>query len=83
MSDCRFTLAELLEGLPKNPAPRTAEEQAWLDALPVGREILPEDLATPEAITTYLASAEATADRVYITYAQEIVAQAKLLYGFE
>lgn len=78
-----YTLAELLEGLPKSPAHRTAEEQAWLDAQPVGREILPEDLDKPEAVMAYLASAEATTDADYIAYAKEIAAEAKLLYGFE
>lgn len=83
MNKPRYTLTELLAELPRNPAPRTAEDQAWLDAPPVGREILPEDLDTPEAVIAYLASAEATADMDYIVYAKEIAAQAKLLYGFE
>lgn len=83
MNKPRYTLAELLAELAQNPAPRTAEDQAWLDAPPVGREILPEDLDTSDAVIAYLASAEATADVDYIAYAQEVAAQAKLLYGFE
>ncbi len=83
MNKPRYTLAELLEELPKNPAPRTEDEQAWLDAPPVGREILPEDLDTPEAVIAYLARAEATTGADYIANAKEVAVQATLLYGFE
>jgi hypothetical protein len=36
------TMAELLKSM-KPGAPRSEEEQAWLDMQPVGREILPEE----------------------------------------
>lgn len=48
-----------------------AEVQEWLDAKPVGREILPEDLTTEEDIASYLADAANRREPDYLAHAQE------------
>lgn len=60
---------------------RTAEEQEWLDAPPVGREILPEDLTTPEAIAAYLADAEQRGEPDYLEHAREVAEHARANLG--
>lgn len=60
---------------------RTAEVQKWLDAPPVGREILPEDSTTPEAIAAYLADAEQRGEPDYLEHAPEIAKHARANLG--
>lgn len=54
-----------------------AEVQEWLEAKPVGREILPEDLTTADAISSYLADAEKRGEPDYLAHAQEVAKLAK------
>lgn len=54
-----------------------ADDRAWLEAKPVGREILPEDLTTAEAIAIYLADAEKRDEPDYLAHAQEIAELAR------
>nr|WP_299245935.1 hypothetical protein [uncultured Halomonas sp.] len=54
-----------------------SEAQKWLEAPPVGREVLPEDLTTEEAIASYLAEAENRGEPDYSAHAQEIAELAK------
>ena len=49
----------------------------------VGRELLPEDLQTVEAIAAFLAGAEATADPAYIQHAREVAACARAMHGIK
>lgn len=78
----RYTLDELLaEASGQYPLP--PEQREWVDAPTVGRELLPEDLQTAEAIAAFLADAEATADPAYIKHAREVAAQAKAMHGLE
>ncbi|WP_413974925.1 transcriptional regulator [Stenotrophomonas acidaminiphila] len=78
----RYTLDELLavsdfsQSLP-------AVEREWVDAPAVGRELLPEDLQTAEAIAAVLAHAEASGDLDYIEHARAVAAQAKAMHGLE
>ncbi len=54
-----------------------------MNAPAVGRELLPEDLQTSEAIAAFLADAEATADPAYIKHAREVVARARAMHGIK
>ncbi|KDD36144.1 hypothetical protein, partial [Bordetella bronchiseptica] len=63
----RYTLDELLaEAEASGQYPLPPEQREWVDAPAVGRELLPEDLQTAEAIAAFLAAAEASADPAYI-----------------
>ncbi|WP_017997816.1 hypothetical protein [Paracoccus sp. N5] len=78
----RYTLDELLakaEASGQYPLP--PEQREWVDAPAVGRELLPEDLQTVEAIAAFLADAEATADPAYIQHAREVAARARSMHG--
>lgn len=78
----RYTLDELLaEASGQYPLP--PEQREWVDAPAVGRELLPEDLQTAEAIAAFLDHAEASDDLDYIEHAREIAAQAKAMHGLE
>lgn len=84
----RHTLAELLteaEAAGVYPLPR--EEREWVDAPAVRRELTPfdpsEELTTAEAISAFLAEAEATADPAYIEHAREVAARARAMHGIE
>lgn len=84
----RHTLAELLteaEAAGVYPLPR--EERERVDAPAVGRELTPfdpsEELTTTEAISAFLAEAEATADPAYIEHAREVAARARAMHGIE
>ena len=80
----RRTLDELLaEAEASGQYPLPPEQREWVDAPTVGRELLPEDLQTTEAIAAFLADAEATADPAYIKHAREVAAQAKAMHGLE
>ena len=67
--------------------PQPPEEREWVDAPAVGRELSPFDpaeaLTTAEAICTFLADAEATADPTYIEHAHTVAARAKAMHGIE
>ena len=78
----RYTLDELLAESDYSQ-PQPAEEREWVDAPAVGRELLPEDLQTAEAIAAFLADAETTADPAYIQHAREVTAQARAMHGLE
>ena len=82
----RYTLAELLaEAAGVYPLP--PEQHEWVGAPAVGRELTPfdpaETLTSAEAISTFLAEAEATADPAYIEHAQAVAARAKAMHGIE
>lgn len=78
----RYTLDELLaEAQASGPYPLPPEQREWVDAPAVGRELLPEDLQTVEAIAAFLADAEATADPAYIQHAREVAARARSMHG--
>jgi hypothetical protein len=80
----RRTLDELLaeaEAAGQHPLP--PEQREWVDAPAVGRELLPEDLQTAEAIAAFLADAEATADPAYIEHANQVAARARTMHGLE
>ncbi|HDT5863672.1 TPA: transcriptional regulator [Pseudomonas aeruginosa] len=80
----RYTLDELLaEAEASGQYPLPPEQREWVDAPAVGRELLPEDLQTAEAIAAFLADAEATADPAYIQHAREVAAQARAMHGLE
>lgn len=80
----RYTLAELLaEAEAAGGYPLPPEQREWVDAPAVGRELLPEDLQTAEAIAAFLAHAEATADPAYIEHAREVAARARAMHGLE
>lgn len=80
----RYTLAELLaEAEAAGGYPLPQEQREWVDAPAVGRELLPEDLQTAEAIAAFLAHAEATADPAYIEHAREVAARARAMHGLE
>ncbi|MEN7531714.1 transcriptional regulator [Cupriavidus sp. DL-D2] len=77
----RYTLDELLaEAKAASQHPLPPEQREWVDAPAVGRELLPEDLQTAEAIAAFLADAEATADPAYIQHAREVVARARAMH---
>ncbi len=78
----RHTLDELLAQCDPS-AELTAQEREWLDAPAVGRELLPEDLQTAEAIAAFLAHAEATADPAYVQHAREVAARARAMHGIK
>ncbi|OLK26849.1 transcriptional regulator, partial [Xanthomonas oryzae] len=67
--------------------PLPGEERKWVDAPAVGRELTPfdpsEELTTAEAISAFLAEAEATADPAYIEHAREVAARARAMHGIE
>jgi antitoxin ChpS len=80
----RYTLDELLaeaEAAGQHPLP--PEQREWVDAPAVGRELLPEDLQTAEAIAAFLAHAEATADPAYVQHAREVAARARAMHGIK
>ncbi|EAU0274692.1 transcriptional regulator [Salmonella enterica] len=78
----RYTLDELLaEAEASGQYPLPPEQREWVDAPAVGRELLPEDLQTAEAIAAFLADAEATADPAYIQHAREVAARARAMHG--
>ena len=84
----RYTLAELLaEAEAAGVYPLPPEQREWVDAPAVGRELTPfdpaETLTSAEAISTFLAQAEATADPAYIEHAQAVAARAKAMHGIE
>ncbi|KDC03760.1 hypothetical protein, partial [Bordetella bronchiseptica] len=71
----RYTLDELLaEAEASGQYPLPPEQREWVDAPAVGRELLPEDLQTAEAIAAFLAAAEASADPAYIEHAHQVAA---------
>ncbi|MCW3202179.1 transcriptional regulator [Morganella morganii] len=76
----RYTLDELLAESDYSQ-PQPAEEREWVDAPAVGRELLPEDLQTAEAIAAFLAHAEASGDLDYIEHAREVAARARTMHG--
>ena len=78
----RRTLDELLaEAEASGQYPLPPEQREWVDAPAVGRELLPEDLQTVEAIAAFLADAEATADPACIQHAREVAACARAMHG--
>ena len=80
----RYTLDELLaEAEASGQYPLPPEQREWVDAPAVGRELLPEDLQTVEAIAAFLADAEATADPAYIQHAREVAARARAMHGIK
>lgn len=80
----RYTLDELLaEAEASGQYPLPPEQREWVDAPAVGRELLPEDLQTSEAIAAFLADAEATADPAYIEHAHQVAARARTMHGLE
>lgn len=84
----RYTLAELLaEAEAAGVYPLPPGQREWVDAPAVGRELTPfdpaETLTSAEAISTFLAEAEATADPAYIEHAQAVAARAKAMHGIE
>ena len=81
-SRVRYTLDELLaeaEAAGQHPLP--PEQREWVDAPAVGRELLPEDLQTAEAIAGFLAAAEANGDADYIEHAHQVAARARAMHG--
>jgi hypothetical protein len=82
MTRPRYTLAGLLaEASSEYPLP--PEQCEWVDAPAVGRELLPEDLQTAEAIAAFLVHAEASGDLDYIEHAREVAARARAMHGLE
>ena len=80
----RYTLDELLaEAEASGQYPLPPEQREWVDAPAVGRELLPEDLQTVEALAAFLADAEATADPAYIQHAREVAARARVMHGIK
>ena len=84
----RYTLDELLaeaeaEAEASGPCPLPPEQREWVDAPAVGRELLPEDLQTVEAIAAFLVDAEAIADPAYIEHAREVAARARAMHGIK
>ena len=80
----RYTLDELLaEAEASGQYPLPPEQREWVDAPAVGRELLPEDLQTAEAIAAFLAHAEASGDLDYIEHAREVAEQARAMHGLE
>ena len=80
----RYTLNELLaETDASGQYPSPPEQREWVDAPAVGRELLPEDLQTVEAIAAFLVDAEATADPAYIEHAREVAARARAMHGIK
>lgn len=80
----RYTLDELLaEAEASGQYPLPPEQREWVDAPAVGRELLPEDLQTVEAIAAFLAGAEATADPACIQHAREVAACARTMHGIK
>lgn len=80
----RYTLDELLaEAEAYGQYPLPPEQCEWVDAPAVGRELLPEDLQTVEAIAAFLADAEATADPACIQHAREVAARARAMHGIK
>ncbi len=80
----RYTLDELLaEAEASGQYPLPPEQREWVDAPAVGRELLPEDLQTVEAIAAFLADAEATADPAYVQHAREVAARARAMHGIK
>lgn len=80
----RYTLDELLaEAEASGQYPLPPEQREWMDAPDVGRELLPEDLQTAEAIAAFLVDAEATADPAYIEHAREVAARARAMHGIK
>ncbi|EHG9431328.1 transcriptional regulator [Salmonella enterica subsp. enterica serovar Worthington] len=78
----RYTLDELLaEAEASGQYPLPPEQREWVDAPAVGRELLPEDLQTAEAIAGFLADAEATGDADYIEHAHQVAARARAMHG--
>ena len=78
----RYTLDKLLaEAEASGQYPLPPEQREWVDAPAVGRELLPEDLQTVEAIAAFLADAEATADPACIQHAREVAACARAMHG--
>jgi len=79
-----YTLDELLaEAEASGQYPLPPEQREWVDAPAVGRELLPEDLQTVEALAAFLADAEATADPAYIQHAREVAARARAMHGIK
>ena len=80
----RYTLDELLaEAEASGQYPLPPEQREWVDAPAMGRELLPEDLQTAEAIAAFLAAAEASADPAYIEHAHQVAARARTMHGLE
>ena len=86
--DCaaRHTMAELLAASDYSQ-PQPPEEREWVDAPAVGRELTPFDpaeaLTTAEAISAFLAEAEAAGDPAYVEHAREVAARARAMHGLE
>ncbi|MFN8683864.1 transcriptional regulator [Paracoccus sp. P2] len=85
-SAARHTMAELLAASDYSQ-PQPPEEREWVDAPAVGRELTPFDpaeaLTTAEAISAFLAEAEAVGDPAYVEHAREIAARARAMHGLE
>ena len=80
----RRTLDALLaEAEASGQYPLPPEQREWVDAPAVGRELLPEDLQTVEAIAAFLVDAEATADPAYIEHAREVATRARTMHGIK
>lgn len=80
----RRTLDELLaEAEASGQHSLPPEQREWVDAPAVGRELLPENLQTAEAIAAFLAAAEATGDADYIEHAHQVAACARAMHGLE
>ena len=78
----RYTLDELLaEAEASGQYPLPPEQRELVDAPAVGRELLPEDLQTAEAIAAFQAHAEASGDLDYIEHAREVAARARTMHG--
>ena len=86
-SATRPTMAELLAASDYSQ-PQPPEEREWVDAPAVGREPLTpfdpaETLTTAEAISAFLAEAEAAGDPAYVEHAREVAARARAMHGLE
>ena len=85
----RYTLDELLaEAEASGQYPLPPEQREWVDAPAVGREPLTpfdpaEALTTAEAISAFLAEAEAAGDPAYVEHAREVAARARAMHGLE
>lgn len=80
------TMAELLAASDYSQ-PQASAEREWADAPAVGRELTTFDpteaLTSAEAISAFLAEAEATADPAHIEHAQAVAARAKAMHGIK
>lgn len=85
-SATRTTMAELLAASDYSQ-PQPPEEREWVDAPAVGRELASFDpaeaLTTAEAISAFLAEAEAAGGPAYVEHAREVAARARAMHGLE